>query len=140
PPERLKPLALPTALELTLVVVNASVRMSGEAGWWLPDTTLLMTFRVLATRLVREMPPPPLAGAAPLAVLSVTVVSWRVMVPGPASAPIPPPEVPAVLPLMVVFCTKNVPVNPSMLIPPPPRAAVLPLKVLLRTDRALGVE
>src|SRR4029453_19288435 len=103
-PERAKPVPLPTALKLALVVVLAVARkISGPLTLVLPETTELARVNVPATRLGRASPPPPVPAAAPLARLLVTVLFWRLtgLLPG-APAP-PPPDVPAVLPLRVLL-------------------------------------
>src|SRR3954469_12439347 len=60
--EKLKPLGLPTALKLTLVVVCASALMSGELGLLLPEMTEFVTVMEPGRKpkdVFLKTPPPP---------------------------------------------------------------------------------
>src|SRR3954470_21281914 len=75
-PVRTNPVALPTALKLTLqVVAELARKISGPLALVLPETTELETIiALLATVLKRASPPPPVPPAVPDAVLPKTVL------------------------------------------------------------------
>src|SRR5262245_15103082 len=123
PVVRVNPVALPTALKLTLI--DPGLRMSGPFVFVFPETTLLVIVTTLFAvvmvpgPVVRVMPPPPWPAVVLLAVLPETVQFWTRRLPVNEVTRMPPPELTAVLLAMVLLRTTSVfGVNPAGTLPP----------------------